>query len=143
MISRSASYAIRSLSFLSASPDGPWELRETIAEGTGVPPSFLGKILRTLVAEGILESRRGRRGGFRLARDPREITLLDVVEPFDHLRALQRCLLDRPSCAHAAPCALHARWRPVRDAVLETLRQTRLVDLRQQPPPVSRAAVRR
>jgi Rrf2 family protein len=143
MISKSASHAIRSLAYLASSGDCPWELRETIAERTGVPPSFLGKVLRTLVSEGILESRRGRRGGFRLARDPREITLLDVVEPFDHVRADERCLLDRPSCTLAAPCALHTRWRPVRGALLEMLLRTRLADMRQDAPAVPRAAAPR
>jgi Rrf2 family protein len=143
MISRSASHAIRSLAYLSSSADRPWALRETIAERTGVPPAFLGKVLRTLVAEGILESRRGRRGGFRLARDPRDITLLDVVEPFAHVRADERCLLDRPSCSTADPCALHARWRSVRGTLLEMLLRTRLADIRQDAPVVPRAAAPR
>jgi Rrf2 family iron-sulfur cluster assembly transcriptional regulator len=143
MISRSASYAIRSLSFLTSSPDRPWRLRRTIADATGVPPSFLGKVLQTLVAEGLLESRRGRGGGFRLARDPRLITLLDVVEPFDHFRSEPRCLLDRPSCSHAAPCSLHAQWRPVRDTLVQALHDTTVADVPAEPPTAAGLPVRR
>jgi DNA-binding IscR family transcriptional regulator len=68
-------------------------------------------------------------GGFRLARDPRRITLFDVVEPLEHIGRWSGCILGRPECSDADPCAIHNRWKAVRDAYLHMLRRTTIGEL--------------
>jgi Rrf2 family protein len=81
-----------------------------IAETLALPANYLAKILQTLARAGVLESERGRRGGFRLARDPSEIRLIDVVESFDDLGRERRCLLGRGTCGEAGGCPAHKEW---------------------------------
>jgi Rrf2 family protein len=68
-------------------------------------------------------------GGFRLARDPKTISLLDVVEPIEHVSRWSGCILGWPECSESAPCALHTRWKAVRHAYLHMLEQTTLSKL--------------
>jgi Rrf2 family protein len=62
--------------------DGPISCRR-LAEAGGMPERFLLQILRSLVTNGLLESTRGVEGGYRLARDPAEVSVLDIVESID------------------------------------------------------------
>ena len=69
------------------------------------------------------------RAGFRLARDPKRLSLLDVVEPIEHVSRWSGCILGRPECSEIDPCAIHERWKAVRDAYLRMLQRTSLAEL--------------
>lgn len=62
-----------------------------LAEYHGVPPAYLAKTLQALAREGIVESTPGRKGGYRLARPPGDITILDVVEAVEGRGSSFRC----------------------------------------------------
>jgi len=83
-LSRSASYAIRAMSYLacSASADAPLPCKVLAAAGE-MPPRFLLQILGNLTARGLLTSTRGTEGGYSLARKPSEISLLEIIEAVD------------------------------------------------------------
>ncbi len=84
---------------------------EDIASGLGIPADYAAKVLQQLRRAGFLESQRGRGGGFRLARDPREITLLEVVRAIEGEPAeRRRCLLAQEPCHDDVGCLLH-RYR--------------------------------
>lgn len=102
---------------------------QSIAAATGAPRNYLGKLLQQLSRRGIVESQKGLGGGFRLARDPAEITLHDIIEPLEDLGRLTQCILGHDDCNRDAPCAMHSRWVPVRDAYLDMLTRTTLADL--------------
>jgi Rrf2 family transcriptional regulator, iron-sulfur cluster assembly transcription factor len=132
MISRSATYALRALTFMAAREPDEWSLNREIAAELTLPPQFLTKILRVLAAEGVLMSQRGRSGGFRLARPADQITLLDVVEPFDRLSDRRTCLLGQTTCSDENACPLHDQWRTISDSLCHVLRGWTLVDLTRQ-----------
>ena len=73
-------YAIRAMIHLACLPENGHALRDQIATSENIPSSFMAKILRSLVRAGLLNSARGVNGGFSLARDPEEVSLLDIVE---------------------------------------------------------------
>jgi Rrf2 family protein len=75
----------------------------TLAAFYELPPAYLNKQLQALVRAGILASVPGPRGGFRLARDPREISLLDIVAAIEGPEELFRCdqILDKGPGDHA------------------------------------------
>jgi Rrf2 family protein len=129
MLSRTSTYALRALTFLAGSSPDAWHLNRHIARELGLPPQFLTKILSTLVAEEILESQRGRAGGFRLARPASRISLLEVVEPFDRLVSREVCMLGQKSCSDEFPCPLHAEWKEISRSLSELLRKTSLAQL--------------
>lgn len=91
-----------------------------LAEQHGLPTAYLSKQLQPLVRAGLLESLPGARGGFRLAKKPEAITLMDVVVAVEGEEPAFRCAEIRqrgmgqglPRSAFAAPCAVHAAmWR--------------------------------
>jgi Rrf2 family protein len=110
-------------------PEGAYAGAAAIAKEIKAPQNYLGKLLQALSREGLVQSQKGLGGGFRLARPPQSISLLDVVEPIEHISRLSGCILGRPECSDEAPCAIHHRWKSVRDAYLRLLKQTTIADL--------------
>jgi Rrf2 family protein len=84
----------------------------------------------TLREAGLVVATRGKHGGYRLARDPRAITLEQVVGALQGFDGFHECLLGLYACgAGGSACALHSRMEPLRTALSATLRDTTLVDL--------------
>lgn len=137
MLSRSSEYAIRALAYLAAQRSRPWLLSRHIAEELGMPPPFLAKILQTLAGVGILESQRGRGGGFKLLRSPEALSLYEIVEPFDHLGNRTLCVLGQQLCGDEHACPLHHAWKASRTTFLNALEQTSLADVERMELPGS------
>ncbi len=148
MVSQTTEYALRALVHLAGAgaespPDGQSSGRrsgtdssvtlqaEEIAEALDVPRNYLSKILHTLSREGILNSTRGPRGGFRLAAPAAELPLSRIVRVFEpHLLAdEQRCLLGQTVCSDDDPCPAHEHWKGVSRAVRAFFATTTLDDL--------------
>jgi Rrf2 family protein len=110
-------------------PEGAYAGAAHIAREIGAPQNYLGKLLQTLAQEGLVRSQKGLGGGFRLARPAAAISLRDVVEPIEHLSRWSGCILGRPECSEASPCAIHHRWKKVRNAYLQMLERTTIADL--------------
>src|SRR5262245_48864240 len=106
MLSKTGLHAVRAMVALARLPRGAYAGAAGIARDIGAPQNYLGKLLKDLAGEGLLESQKGLGGGFRLARDAREITLFDVVEPIEHVSRWSGCILGMPACSDRAPCAL-------------------------------------
>src|SRR5690606_33213790 len=105
MLSRSSEYALRALSHLARhEPDG-YMLTRRVAEDLDLPTASLGKPRQAMVATGLVESNRGRRGGFRLARPAGSIRLSEIVASLDGPRAERRCPLGVADCSDERPCA--------------------------------------
>lgn len=130
MLSQTSEHAIRAVLFLAQQAPGEQVPAERIARALGAPANYLGKTLNTLARRGFLASSRGSSGGFRLARAAGDITIAGLVEAVsDVARPAARCLLgDRP-CRADAPCAAHARWSAVQQAMWAPLRGTTVADL--------------
>lgn len=129
MLTKSGLHAVRAVVALAKLPEGTYAGAVRIAREIGAPQTYLGKLLQTLAREGLVESQKGLGGGFRLARDPRNINVLDVVEPFEHVSRWTGCILGRPECSDTDPCAIHERWKAVRDAYLRMLRRATIAEL--------------
>ncbi|MBQ7779443.1 MAG: Rrf2 family transcriptional regulator [Clostridia bacterium] len=72
----------------------------TIAESAAVPQRFTLKILGKLVTSGLVMSKKGANGGYALSRDPKEITLLDILEVIEGPIVMSKCLGDDFVCRH-------------------------------------------
>jgi Rrf2 family transcriptional regulator, iron-sulfur cluster assembly transcription factor len=129
MITKTAMHAVRALVALARLPEGGYAGAAKIAQEIGAPQNYLGKLLQTLAHEGLVQSQKGLGGGFCLARPPRRITLFDVVEPIESVSRWAGCMIGRPVCSEEAPCAIHERWKKVRSAYLDLLKQTTIADL--------------
>ena len=83
MITQKSKYAFKALFQLAAQPNGKSLQIEQIAAGAGVPRKFLEHILLDLKKKGIVESRRGRTGGYLLVKRPSEITIGTILRAID------------------------------------------------------------
>lgn len=128
MLSKSAEYAIRALHCLAHVPDGRPVTTSALAGRVGVPENYLSKLLHRLGQEGMVSSRRGRGGGHELARAAAEVSLAEVVAPFDDLLE-RRCLLGRGECRDDAPCVAHEDWIEASSRLREFFGSTSLADL--------------
>lgn len=96
MISQTAEYALRAMSWLALTPDAR-VASSSIAEHTQVPLDYLAKVLQSLSEAGLIDGRRGVRGGYRLAKPPDKIGLLDIINAVSRegmqLKRLESCPL--------------------------------------------------
>jgi len=129
MLSKTGLHAVRAMVSLAKLPTGTDAGAARIAQDIGAPPNYLSKLLKTLAEKGLVESQKGLGGGFRLVRDPKHLSLLDVVEPIEHVSRWSGCILGRPECSETDSCAIHDRWKAVRDAYLRMLQRTTLAEL--------------
>jgi Rrf2 family protein len=137
MLSKTGLHAVRAIVALARLPEGAYAGAARIAGEIGAPQNYLGKLLKALAEEGLVESQKGLGGGFRLARDARHISLLDIVEPIEHISRWSGCILGRPECSEGNPCALHDRWKAVRDSYLRMLQRTTIAELVAQGEPAA------
>ena len=94
MLTQTVEYALRALVALAAHPGQPQSNRQ-LAEVTKVPGPYLSKVLQTLTREGLVETQRGIRGGFSLARSAKQITILDAVNAVDPIHGKRLCPLHK------------------------------------------------
>ncbi len=141
IFSTTATHALRALAHLAANEGEEAMLGRDLAGEVGVPAHYLAKVLATLARAGILTASRGVRGGYRLARRPDEITLIEIVEPFEGKRVRPGCLLspERP-CREGGPCSAHAAWAKVKAAYLGFLERTTLANIQGGAVPVAEDA---
>ncbi len=129
MLSKTGLHAIRAMVILAQLPEGAYAGASSIAKNIGAPQNYLGKLLQALCRTGLVNSQKGLNGGFRLARRPEKMTLLDIAEPIEHVSRWSRCILSKHKCSGKNPCNLHDRWSEVRAAYLDFLEKTRISDL--------------
>ncbi len=96
----------------------------SISEETSVTLRFSLKILSKLVASGIIKSFKGTHGGYELAKEPHEITLLDVIETVEGTYYFSRCLADNYecNCSDEEPCSTRMVFLDITQTVQEKLR---------------------
>ncbi len=123
-LTRAADYGVRVMMHLVTQPAGTRASLTDLAAAAEVSPAFLSKVLQRLVRAGLLDSRRGKRGGFEMLEKGRAASLYDVLEALEGLPALNVCLLDLNSCHRSPWCAAHMVWMEAQNHLMVTLRQT-------------------
>ena len=114
LLNQTAEYAFRAMACLAIHHgEGPVIVAD-LAERTGIPASYLSKIMRRLVVAGLVDSKRGQHGGFRLLRAPGEIDFTEVLAAVDVDLDVNRCAFGLGSCDTANLCPLHASWVALR-----------------------------
>jgi Rrf2 family iron-sulfur cluster assembly transcriptional regulator len=126
---QTAEYALRALAVIAAGGDDAVMSADVIAREASVPLSYLQKVLRRLVAAGLLEARKGPGGGFLLARAPKRIRLLDVLEATDTSMP-DACAFGWGKCDAKHPCPLHGTYSELKEAVQTWASRTTLEDVR-------------
>lgn len=128
-ITHQADYATRAVLYLAQQKKEKHVATGKIAREQNIPPSFLAKIVSQLSIAGILNTSRGAHGGIWLARDPEDITLLEVVEAIDGPIRLNICSDGKGECSLEETCLLHPIWREAQDQLIAKLQSTNFTQL--------------
>jgi Rrf2 family protein len=145
MFSTRAEYGVRVMVELArhgANGDRECVSLSEIADGDGLPLAYLEHLAARLRKAGLVESRRGARGGYLLARPAEEISMAEVVEALEGSIAPIECISEAADghlvCTREAEtdhvCPTKLLWTRVRGSVVRTLEETRLSDLVQDKP---------
>jgi len=123
-ITRQADYALRAILFLARLESPTMAATSHIAEEKEIPSSFLAKIISQLSIAGLIHTSRGAHGGVRLARSPKDISLLDVVEAIDGPITINECTQDPSICSFGENCPLHEVFIEVQAELVNKLRKS-------------------
>ncbi len=127
-LSNTTGYAVQALVCLSHC-DPEWHLAKDISICSGAPLAYLQKVLSQLRDAGLVNGKRGYRGGFRLARPADEITLMHVAEILDPEIRLPKCLLGFKACSEDDPCPSHSFWKKDRERLFAELQRLTIADI--------------
>jgi len=127
MISQTAEYALRAIVYL-ADQEGNARTVAQIAEATQVPAGYLAKVMQVLCRAGVVKSQRSLNGGFSLARDPGQLSVLEVVNVVDPIRRFPECPLGIANHGRQL-CPLHRRLDDAAQSVEDAFCQTMVSDL--------------
>lgn len=127
-ITRQADYAVRAVLHLAKNTEQR-TATSSIAEEQSIPPSFLAKIVSQLSIAGLLHTSRGARGGVMLAREPREINLLEVIEAIDGPIQLNECVNGDGVCTFDDKCPLRPVWCDAQAELVNRLKGTNFADM--------------
>jgi Rrf2 family transcriptional regulator, iron-sulfur cluster assembly transcription factor len=132
MFSKTCEYAIKIMIFISTrqEKDGERVGLDEIAEAIDSPKAFTAKVLQQLVKAKLLDSMRGRTGGFSIPQKGEEITLADIVKVIDGDKLLYGCVLGFSECSEVDPCPVHYKFKSVRDYLSGTLSSTKLQSIK-------------
>jgi Rrf2 family protein len=114
IFSKKCEYGLQAILYLAANMDREIISAEEIAKKLNIPKEFVSKILQNLTESGLVYSKKGKSGGFALAKDPKRIRLIDIVGAIDGLDIFNTCVLGFPKCSPENPCPLHEKWGELR-----------------------------
>jgi Rrf2 family transcriptional regulator, cysteine metabolism repressor len=126
-------YALRALLVLGLNYDQPVVRIQTISQQQNIPKRFLEQILNDLKSAGVVQSKRGVAGGYRLSRPPAKINLATAVRHLEGALAPVSCVSERfyekCSCPDESRCAIRTVMKEVREAVVSIMERVTVADL--------------
>jgi Rrf2 family transcriptional regulator, iron-sulfur cluster assembly transcription factor len=134
MLSNSCRYGIRAVVYLASQQSGDFKTGiKQISNDLDLPTPFLAKILQQLAKQKILSSSKGPHGGFSLLKDPRNITLLDIVNTIDGYDAFTNCVMYKGTCEgvkmEAKVCPLHEEYEKTRTELIRLFSDKTIYEL--------------
>ena len=129
-VGRRVDYAVRALSFLAGQPPEKIVSRADIEKSQDIPSFYLSKIMKDLVAGGLVRSHIGSKGGFTLAKLATSISIKDVYETVERPLVLMDCL-DRGTdyCSYCSVCTQRSIWEQAQTVLAEFLGKISINDI--------------
>lgn len=117
LLNQTAEYALRAMACLASAPPGVLLTSDDLTARAALPAHYVSKVMRQLVLAGLVEGKRGRGGGFRVARAPQTIRFLEIIDAVGGWPDPDRCAFGNDRCNPEAPCPLHPTWTRLSDVV--------------------------
>ena len=133
-VTKLTDYASVVLTVLASDPAAVLSASE-LAERAGLEVPTVAKLLKPLAQAGLVEGFRGANGGYRLARDPGRISLVEIVEAMEGPLGMTECSAPTSQCGIEDSCGMRASWRRINDVVADALRAVTLADMATPAPP--------
>ena len=128
-LSRMADYGVILMVQLARMPEQVTTAAD-LAEATALPAPSVSKLLKQLSRSGLLDSHRGTKGGYAIARSSTEITVADIVSAVEGPIALTECMTTQGAvCEIEALCPTRTNWRQINNALVEALDNVSLADM--------------
>lgn len=140
-IGRLTDYGIVLMSYMAAHRERAHNASE-VAEEVHLPVPTVSKLLRELVRGGLLESQRGAKGGYALARDPSHISVAQIITALEGPIALTACSATELAldCEHEPLCPVRGHWTRINRAIRTALEGVTLAEMASPPGPSFMAA---
>lgn len=132
IFSKKCELALQAVLFLSIKKDKRIFNATEVSKELRVPKEFVSKVLQILTNSGIIGSKKGKNGGFYLAKSASRIKLIDIVEAIDGLDVFNNCVLGFPGCSVESPCPVHDKWGKLRDEAFKMLSESSLEQLKEK-----------
>ena len=132
IFSKKCELGLQAVLFLSIKKDKMILNATEISEELKVPKEFVSKVLQILTESGIVGSKKGKSGGFYLAKRPSQIKLIDIVNAIDGTSIFENCVLGFPGCSNDKPCPVHDKWGKLRDDAYKMLSEETLEQLKEK-----------
>jgi len=135
-IGRLTDYGIVLMRSMASHRDRPRTAAE-VAAAVHLPLPTVSKLLRELARENLLDSQRGVKGGYILARDPELISVAEIITALEGPIALTACSTDDtdPDCEHESLCPVRGHWNKINRAIRDALQGISLAEMAQPPGP--------
>jgi Rrf2 family protein len=133
LLSDASEYGLRAVIWLALRPGSTRKVRE-IAEATHSSPGYLVKVLQSLAKAGILSAQRGAHGGFTLERDPKSLTVLEVLNAIDPIERIRTCPLGIESHGSVL-CPMHRRIDDAMGLIENSFANSTIHELMNDPSP--------
>lgn len=132
LFSKKCEIGLQSVLYLSTEDKGELFNAFEISKKVKQPKEFVSKVLQILTASGIVGSKKGKNGGFFLARSAKKIKLIEIVQAIDGVSVFEKCVLGFPECGDEHPCPVHNTWGKIRDEAYNMLKQETLYELKER-----------
>lgn len=127
-----ADYGTIVLTTMAKEPERTQSVAEIVSV-TGLPVPSVSKLLKIFIRQGLVQSLRGAKGGYKLSRPPAEITTAQIINAIDGPLGVTQCSRGPGLCGHQPRCPIHGHWHQVSRLMLEALEQ---ISLQQMSEPV-------
>ncbi|MDH5560494.1 MAG: Rrf2 family transcriptional regulator [Deltaproteobacteria bacterium] len=127
-IKRETDHALKCVLHLAQHQDEYINVLE-ISQQKNIPRTFLAKILQKLTKAGIVESHQGSHGGFKLTRQPAEISIYEIYKVVQGGIEVNKCVIDNKFCDRIHYCSIHPVWIEVQVDIKKKLINTSFADL--------------
>ncbi len=132
IFSKKCELALQAVLFLSIKKEKIIFRAEEISKELKVPKEFVSKVLQILTGSGIIGSKKGKNGGFYLAKSPNQIRLIDIVKAIDGMTVFENCVLGFPGCSAENPCPMHEKWGRLREEAFKMLSEETLEQFKEK-----------
>lgn len=128
LYTKTTAYAIRAITYLACRHPRFCTVHQ-ISTANDIPNYYLSQILKRMPESGLIKSRKGRGGGFKLGRQPDEITLYHIKVALEGTSDFVMCAVGPENCSAINPCPLHQYFSPIHSTLIDKLKQTTIADL--------------